>query len=180
MFARPSLRSRLAGSGADHPSNESGGRSGARHSEEPRGLRSKRTSSQWAQPRTGVPSSPSHVTVRAPIGTEGSPSSEWRRLPYGAAPKQRLQVLHPSGQDPARHLAGRDGTSSSTAAPVHSGRDPDQGSPVARRPCSGNTPTWLEQLRDERPGDAALLRRIAGLHREAGRHGALLRVLISP
>jgi tetratricopeptide (TPR) repeat protein len=37
--------------------------------------------------------------------------------------------------------------------------------------------TWLEQLRDERPGDAALLRRIAGLHREAGRHGALLRVL---
>jgi tetratricopeptide (TPR) repeat protein len=37
--------------------------------------------------------------------------------------------------------------------------------------------TWLEHLRAERPGDVALLQRIATLHRARGRHGALLRVL---
>ena len=48
VFARPSLRSRHAGSGAEHPSNMSGGRSGARHSEGPDGLRHDVLSKGWS------------------------------------------------------------------------------------------------------------------------------------
>ena len=110
MFARPSLRSGLAGSGAEPPSNDSGGRSSARHAEEPRGLRCRRPSSRCAAshrspaeqlggvhrgtftPRRSL----ERITVRARGGLEGSPSSAWCRSPYGVAPRQRLQILRPS------------------------------------------------------------------------------------
>ena len=67
VFARPSLRSRLAGAGAEHPSNDSGGRSGARHSEEPHGLRCRRPSSRCPASHR----SPVERLGRVPVGTSG-------------------------------------------------------------------------------------------------------------
>ncbi len=111
VFARPSLRSRLASSGAKHPSDDSGGRSGARHAEEPRELRRKRPFSR-CRPRIGVPQASlaesreerSHpagsgnISTRAHGGTEGSPSSAWCRLPYGVAPGPDTRYWSPQGR----------------------------------------------------------------------------------
>ena len=88
-----------------------------------------------ARPRIGVPWNisaesrkerlagvPRNVAMRARDGTKGSPSAEWCRLPFGVAPKQRLQVLRPSGQAPIDSSpAGRGCTSTPTVSPVHSG-----------------------------------------------------------
>ena len=68
--------------------------------------------------------------MRARGGTKGSPSAEWCRLPFGVAPRQRLQVLRPSGQAPMDSSpAGRGCTSTPTVSPVRSGHDPEHGSP---------------------------------------------------
>ena len=157
MFARPSLRSRLASSGAEHPSDDSGGRSGARHAEEPRELRRKRPSPR-CRPRIGVPQASlaesrkeqSHPAGSGNISTRAHGGSKARPLRHGAGrptewpPGEDSRILRPSGWRRATASAAGAAPrprltrpSSPNLIPSMARRGSDVHSPEMLRPGSG-------------------------------------------